>query len=113
MITKMVNKLKNIKVWRIKPELIGKDKVQSTSEILLKAMNGNLGNFSNFNQAIGAVSEAVSPNHLQVLFETYTTFGIFDNRQEKVCTYLKGINIYRIIIRGTHLILVVAGTFRK
>ncbi len=68
-----MQKIKNINTWRIKQEFL-KDGIP---EILLKAINNNLVGFSNFNQAIGAICEGCSSNHVEVLFQTYVTLGIF------------------------------------
>lgn len=63
----------DIKNWKIKDKFL-KDGVPN---LLLTAMHGDLTIFSNFNQSIGAISESCSSNHIESLFQVYTTFGIY------------------------------------
>lgn len=63
----------DIKTWKIKEKFLK----NGVPDLLLKAMNNDLGNFANFNQSIGAICEAVNPKHIEALFQVYTTFGIY------------------------------------
>ena len=52
-------------------------------------MNNNLTNFANFNQTVGAICESTNPQHIDVLFQTYVTFGIFLAQNNMVDTNFK------------------------
>jgi len=68
-----MQKIKNIKTWKIKEEFLNDE----FNPLILKSLNGNLIAYANLNQTIGAICENCSEKHIESLFQVYTTLGIF------------------------------------
>ncbi len=67
--------------WKIKEKILENS---SLPDVLLKSLNGNLVNFSNFNQTVGAVCEVCSSRHIETFFQVYTNFGVFIAKNDMI-----------------------------
>lgn len=68
-------KIKEIKNWRLKEKFLKENGGENV--LLLGCLNGDLNSFASVNQAVGAIINADCGTYLQILFATYTSYGIW------------------------------------
>ena len=75
-------KPKRVKTWKIQEKFLKQN--GGVNGILLEAVGGDLGIFSNINQAVGAICNAGLEHQLQTLFEAYATYGIWLSENQAI-----------------------------